>query len=75
MLLIRRTVRPRGYAAASAFTRCGLAGWHFCAPYVDILFLFKTCGPVTFWRADKVFHSLLAQEGIDSIETNACVDD
>jgi hypothetical protein len=42
---------------------------------VDILFLFKTCGPVTFWRADKVFHSLLAQEGIDSLETNACVDD
>jgi hypothetical protein len=42
---------------------------------VGILFLFKTYGPVTFWRAEKVFHSLLEQEGIDSIETKACIDD
>jgi hypothetical protein len=66
--------RARGYKPR-AFTRWGLAGWHFCARCVDTLFLFKTWGTVTFWRADNVFHSLLAQEGIDSIETNACIND
>jgi hypothetical protein len=41
-----------------AITRWGRAGWHFRTFCVDVLFLFRKYGPVRFWRADKVFHSM-----------------
>src|SRR5437868_4937531 len=71
VLLIRRTVRPRGYASGHqslgpcwvAFS-CTLRGYPLLVQGVR-------AGEVR--HVGKVFHSLLEQEGIDSIEANVCV--
>src|SRR5437763_16461289 len=72
-LLIRRTVRPRGYASGhQSLGPCWVA---FSCTLRGCPLLVQGVRAGEVRHVGKVFHSLLEQEGIDSIEANVCVDD